>query len=60
MGNLLVKVFAANLVVAFTASLTVHEPESKVVILPRLKMHEPETDQTLVPDEFDVAKAEVA
>jgi hypothetical protein len=30
------------------------------VILPRLKMHEPETDQTLAPDEFDEAKAEVA
>ena len=60
MGNLLEKAFAANFLVAFTANLTVHEPESKVVILPRLKMHEPETDQTLAPDEFEEAKAEVA
>jgi hypothetical protein len=60
MTNLLENDFDKNLPRALIVSRKVQEPESKVVILPRLKMHEPETDQTLAPDEFDEAKAEVA
>ena len=53
-------IFVHCLPLKLIVSRKVQEPESKVVILPRLKMHEPETDQTLAPDEFEEAKAEVA
>ena len=55
----LVKVFAANLPLAFRANFMVQVPLVLVVILPPFKEQEPETDQVLVPVELLVAILEV-
>ena len=48
-----------NLPFALMLNFTVQDPEDFVVTFPLFNVHDPETDQTFVPVEFEDAIAEV-
>jgi hypothetical protein len=60
MANFFDEDLLENLPLALTTNLTVQDPEDFVVTFPLFNVHDPETDQTFVPVEFEDAIAEVA
>ena len=60
MANFFDEDLLENLPFALIANFTVQDPEDFVVTFPFFKVHEPETDHTFVPAEFEDAIAEVA